>query len=121
MLVADILHSCIDEGIAGAAVASIGGAFAARLQGEAAHSGLSVGAFTGALVRRFARDATERDWRDLAAAMDGVDHPVLSGLQAMAERMLAGRDVVMRRMPPRDAVPLLRPAPSAPGSLCCPL
>ena len=120
MLVADILHSCTDEGIAGAAVASIGGDFAARLRSEAARSGLSVGALTSSLVVRFARDANERDWRDLALATAGVDQPVLSGLRAIAERMLARRDVAARRPPSRDAASVSRPL-APPMAFCCPL
>ena len=120
MLVADILHSCTDEGIAGAAVASIGGGFAARIRAEAARTGLSVGALTSSLVARFARDATERDWRDLAFATAGADQPVLSGLQAIAERMLARRDVAAPRPSLRDAVPPPRPA-APPIAFCCPL
>ncbi len=120
MLVADILHSCTDEGIADAAVASIGGDFAARLRAEASRSGLSVGALTSSLVARFARDATERDWRDLAFATAGVDQPVLNGLQAIAERMLDRRDVAARRPPLRDALPPLRPI-APPMAFCCPL
>lgn len=119
MLIADILHSCRDEGIAAAAVASIGGAFAASLRAEAGRAGLSVGALTSSLVSRFARDASERDWRDLALAMAGADHPVLSGLQAMAERSLAERAASPPQARPRAraAVPA---APFRPAALRCP-
>ena len=105
MLMADILHSCTDEGIAAAAVASIGGPFAAAIRAEAARSGLTVGALTASLVSGFARDASERDWRDLSGAMAGADHPVLSGLQAMAERALQNRERATRLRPARDVRP----------------
>lgn len=110
MLMADILHSCADEGIAAAAVASIGGPFAAAVRAEAGRAGLSVGALTASLVAGFARDASERDWRELSAAMAGVDHPVLAGLQAMAERALRHRERATRVRPARDALPPLHPA-----------
>ena len=57
----------------------------------------------------FARDASERDWRELSAAMAGADHPVLAGLQAMAERALRHRERATRVRPARDAVSNLQP------------
>ena len=110
MLMADILHSCTDEGIAAAAVASIGGPFAAAVRAEASRVGLTVGALTASLVSGFARDASERDWRELSAAMAGADLPVLAGLQAMAERALRHRERATRVRPPHDSVPALHPA-----------
>ncbi|MGI3900242.1 MAG: hypothetical protein ACRYGP_21260 [Janthinobacterium lividum] len=105
MLIADILHSCTDEGVARAAVASIGGAFAAAVRAEADRVGLGVGAFMASLVSEFARHATERDWRDISAAMSGCDHPVLSGLQALAERGLRHRDCATRLRTEQDVRP----------------
>ena len=110
MLMADILHSCTDEGIAAAAVASIGGPFAAAVRAEAERTGLTVGALTASLVSGFARDASERDWRELSAAMAGADLPVLAGLQAMAERALHHRERATRVRPVRNGVPALHPA-----------
>lgn len=120
MLVADILHSCADEGVAAAAVASIGGPFAAAVRAEADRCGLSVGALTASLVSGFAREASERDWHDLTAAMAGTDHPVLSGLQAMAERALRQRERATRVRPSRDAVPALPSGPTFPIRFRCP-
>ena len=119
MLMADILHSCTDEGIAAAAVASIGGPFAQAIRSEAARSGLTVGALTASLVSGFARDASERDWRELTAAMAGADHPVLSGLQAMAERALRHRDRATRLRPVRESV-LQAGALTGPAAFHCP-
>ena len=109
MLMADILHSCADEGVAAAAVASIGGQFAAAIGAEASRADLSVGALTSSLVASFARGASERDWRDLAAAMAGADHPVLSGLQAMAEHSLRHSECATRAKPIRDPRPATLP------------
>ena len=121
MVIADILHSCTDEGIATAAVASIGGPFAAAVRAEATRSGLSVGALTASLVSGFARGASERDWRELSAAMAGADHPVLTGLQAMAERALRDRERATRVRPARDAAPALHPGGFTFPTLCrCP-
>lgn len=109
MLMADILHSCTDEGIAAAAVASIGGPFAAAVRAEAERAGLTVGALTASLVSGFARDASERDWRELGVAMTGADQPVLAGLQAMAERALRNRERATRVRPVREPLERLHP------------
>ena len=120
MLTADILHSCSDEGIAAAAVASIGGPFAAAIRAEAMRSGLTIGALTASLVSSFARDASERDWRELSAAMAGADHPVLSGLQTMAERALRHAERATRLRPERETAAPLRPgAPMSPAMFRC--
>ncbi|UDL95328.1 hypothetical protein LGH83_03625 [Lichenihabitans sp. PAMC28606] len=86
MLVSDLLHSCANEGVAEAAVASIGGSFAAEIEAEAVHAGVGVGALTASHVRSFARRAGERDWRDLVDALRGQDFPLLHGLQVILER-----------------------------------
>lgn len=117
MLMADILHSCTDEGIAAAAVASIGGPFAAAVRREAERRGLSVGALTASLVVSFARNASERDWRELSAAIAGSDLPVLEGLQAMAERGLRQGAQPTRGRPARD--PLAQSGP--PGAVAGPM
>lgn len=114
MLMADILHSCTDEGIAAAAVASIGGPFAMTVRTEADRRGVSVGALTASLVSSFARNASERDWRDLMLAMAGSDVPVLTGLQAMAERALRHRDAVARPRTARDSFAVGRPGAVSP-------
>ena len=120
MLMSDILHSCTDPGIAAAAVASIGGTFAAAIRLEADRRGLSVGALTASLVASFARNASERDWRDLSAAIAGADQPVLSGLQAMAEHALRHSDHATRARPLRDAVPAGAGPVAGPVLLFCP-
>lgn len=86
MLVSDLLNSCANEGVAEAAVASIGGALAVRMQFEAEEHGVSVGALVSTRVRDFQRHASERDWRDLAEALRGQDFPVLSGLGVIMTR-----------------------------------
>ncbi len=86
MLVSDLLHSCANDRVAAAAVSSIGGEFAVRVQRMAREDNLSVGAYTSQVVRAFALGATERDWRALVFATRGHDHPVLAGLQAILDR-----------------------------------
>lgn len=114
MLVADILHSCTHEDVAGAAVASIGGDFAMAMRSEAVRCGLSVGALTASLVSGFVPDATESDWRQLTIAMAGEDQPLLSGLRAIARRMLRKRTELARsQVVRRDHVPVSRAAACA--------
>ena len=118
MLIADILHSCSDEGIAEAAVTSIGGSFACDMRAEAARSNQTLGALASSLVRGFANGASERDWRDLRAAMRGSEVPVLSGLSLIATTMMARRapsDV--RPKAPSMPLPLVQPAADAPCRL----
>lgn len=86
MLVSDLLHSCAHEGVAEAALSSIGGTLAATVQAEAQARGVSVGSLVSTRVRDFRRDASERDWRDLAGALRGHDLPVLSGLGVIMTR-----------------------------------
>ena len=88
MLIADILNSCAHESVAEAAIGSIGGDFADRLRTLATRCDLSAGELAGKLVRRFAIDATERDWRQVTAAMDGKDMPLLCGLRAIISSMM---------------------------------
>ncbi len=88
MLIADILHSCSNERVAEAAVASIGGEFADQVRALARRDGLAVGAFVGKLVSRFALDAHERDWRLVVVAIGSDELPVLAGLRAVLEAMI---------------------------------
>ena len=92
MLVADILRSCAHQHVAAAAVASIGGEFAAAVQRRAAGEGLTVGDFTATRVRMFSGRAGERDWRMVAARMQGQDLALLSGLELVVSRMMGDED-----------------------------
>lgn len=87
MLVIDLLHSCGNERVAAAAVGSIGGTFEARLRGEAGERGVSVGALVADMVRTFAREAGERDWRDLSQTVRRQDFPLLAGLQVVVAKV----------------------------------
>lgn len=86
MLVSDLFHSCAHEGVAEAALASIGGVLAAKVQAEARARGITVGSLVSTRVRDFRRDASEREWRELANALRGHDFPVLSGLGVIMTR-----------------------------------
>ena len=96
MLVSDLLHSCANDCVAEAAISSIGGEFASRMQSAAERRGVSVGFLASSLVRDFARGATERDWRHLVDAVRGQDFPVLAGLQVILTKPDHGRRVADR-------------------------
>ncbi len=88
MLIADILHSCANEHVAEAAVASMGGAFSEAFGAAAERREMGPGALAVLLVRRFASEATERDWRHVTTVIGASDIPVLCGLRVILERML---------------------------------
>ena len=89
MLVHDILRSCSHGYVAEAAVASIGGDFARQVTMRARERDQSVGDFTANHVRRFSGRATERDWRLVAAKMQGEELALLIGFESVVLRMIA--------------------------------
>ena len=62
MIVREIVVTCSNPHIARAAVASIGGEFARRVERDAANSNLSSGMLASRLVRDFACRADDSDW-----------------------------------------------------------
>ena len=100
MIVREIVVTCSNAHIARAAVASIGGDFAHRLERDAARRQLSSGVFAAGLVRRFSVRAAESDWEGVDEATRGADQPILSGLRYILERGLedsAQRPAALRR------------------------
>ena len=86
MIVQEIVRTCSNPHVARAAVASIGGDFAQRFSRDAAKRNLTNGLFAAGLVRRFSRQAGERDWEGVGDATRGADQPILSGLRFILER-----------------------------------
>ena len=86
MIVREIVRTCSNPHVARAAVASIGGDFARRFTRDAAKRNLTSGLFAAGLVRRFSRQAGERDWEGVGDATRGADQPILSGLKCILER-----------------------------------
>ncbi len=105
MLVGDIINSCSNARVAEAALASIGGGFAARVRMAAAAAGLETGAFVAQEVVAFAEDADGDDWAALDKVMSGADHPILVGLRHILVVALAAGDETSidrhRRVAPR--------------------
>ena len=85
MLVWEIVRSCSNDKVAAAALASIGGPFAARIVAQAQSEGLEVGQLAAAMVRRFAQNAATDDWQSLRFSIVGTDQPILSGLRYILE------------------------------------
>ena len=85
MIVREIVRTCSNPHVARAAVASIGGDFARRVSRDAEKRNLTSGFFAAGLVRRFSRNAGERDWKGVGEATRGADQPILSGLRYILE------------------------------------
>ncbi len=86
MIVREIIATCSNPHVARAAINSIGGDFARRLDRQAADRNLSSGRFAERLVRKFATKADEADWDGVWEAIRGSEMPVLSGLRYLLER-----------------------------------
>lgn len=85
IVMTELIKSCSHEKVAAAAVASIGSGFQ-RLIGDAASArNLEVGSYAAFCVRRFAHEAEECDWQDLAQRVEGEDMPILAGLRYILE------------------------------------
>lgn len=84
----EIIHTCSNEKVAQAAVASIGFVFASRVKSVAELHGLSAGAFAARVVSEFGRVASEGERKTVRVAMERSDHPILHGLQAILEHRI---------------------------------
>ena len=93
MQIDEILHSCANAHVARAALVSIGGDFAVRVERAAFEYGLTPGAFAAVAVRKFGQTAHPDTRVRVARAMCGADQPVLRGLRVILETVLeAGED-----------------------------
>jgi hypothetical protein len=84
-LVAEIVHTCSNEKVAQAAVASLGTEFANRVDATARLCGMSAGAFAARTVRQFDNCVGERERQALREAMRGSDQPILFGLHQILQ------------------------------------
>ena len=92
MLSREIIQSCSNEKVASAALASIGGFFAARVEAIADNAGMESGALAARAVRYFGEKAGAAEWDDLRCALVGQDLPVLTGLRHILEFSLPQLD-----------------------------
>lgn len=84
-LIAEIVHTCSNEKVAQAAVASLGTEFASKVGETARLSGMSVGAFTARTVLQYDRAVGEKERQALRDAMRGTDQPILFGLHQILQ------------------------------------
>ena len=89
MLVAELIRSCSHAKVAEAAIHSIGPDLVREVGLRAQERGLDAGAYVAQSVQGFAVAARPHDWRRLAARIQGVDMPILTGLVYILERSLA--------------------------------
>lgn len=88
MLLAELVTTCSNPWIAGAAVASIGAPFRARVARIARRHDLTVGEFAAQAVREFKAQAAASDWEELAQVCARKDMPILCGLHHILEMKL---------------------------------
>ncbi len=106
MMMREIVSSCSNPHVARAAVLSIGGDFARRVERDAAVRNLSSGALASRLVRHFVRRADVGDWEGARAATLDADMPILNGLRYILERGLELAED--EREPIRGRLPVAR-------------
>lgn len=91
MLIKEIVNSCSNDHVAQAALGSIGGVFAARIEALAERDGLKGGTFAAGHVSSFKNSASARDWNALRDAIRFDDQPVLAGLRYILEQAISAR------------------------------
>jgi hypothetical protein len=84
----EIIHTCSNEKVAQAAVASIGFVFTLRVKTAADSHGLTVGGLAARIVREFGRTADECERKAVRGAMERSDHPILCGLRTILDRRI---------------------------------
>jgi len=86
-----IIHTCSNVHVAGAALSCIGGEFASIFTSHATQDGLSPSVLASRMVTEFSERASGDHWDDLASAIRGSDHPILSGLHHILSRSVVKR------------------------------
>jgi len=103
----EIVRTCSNVHIARAALASIGGEFAARFAADATRRDLPSDVLSARMVRAFAIHAADDERRTVEAVTRGADQPVLVGLRyILAKGLGAGRTAAGEAddMPPAWAI-----------------
>jgi hypothetical protein len=81
----EILHTCSNEKVAQAAVASLGFDFATRVRSAAESRGETSGALVARIVLEFGKGAGADERHAIARVMDRADQPILAGLRVMLD------------------------------------
>jgi hypothetical protein len=84
----EIVHTCSNEKVALAAVASLGFDFASRVRTEAEGHGTTTGVFVARIVHEFGEVADAGERNAVSRAMDRTDQPILIGLRVILEGRL---------------------------------
>jgi hypothetical protein len=84
----EIVRTCSNVHVARAALASIGGEFAARFAADASRRDMPSGVLAARMVRAFGDHAAEHERRSVDAVTRGADQPVLAGLRYILARSL---------------------------------
>lgn len=88
MLISDLIHSCSNEKVALAAMASIGGVFAERVRGAAQENGMPAGRFVACIVRDYGRRSNADMRHALQRRVTGTDQPLLHALRVIVENAI---------------------------------
>lgn len=102
MLIEEVIRSLAVGPVAEAAVASVGGNFAAGVKRAASAKGMSIGDYTVARIGRFAKNGHENEMRAVATAMAASQVPVLAGLEQILCPDIGETDLCTATRP-RDA------------------
>lgn len=89
-LIAEVVHSCSNEKVAQAAVASIGSEFAGKVKATASVYGMSMGAFAARTVIQFDRNCGGEEKQALRRIMKGADQPILIALEHILKPAVDG-------------------------------
>jgi hypothetical protein len=117
--VEEIIHTCSNEKVAQAAVASIGLVFALRVKSAADVHGLGIGDFAARAVREFGRAAGEFERKAVHGAMERSPQPILSGLKAILERKLDAESMLDHGSRPLSGWSRSAPEVDVRRSSCC--
>ena len=81
MILREIVHTCSNPHVARAALASIGGDFAADFAAWASRRNVPAGVLAARMVKEFSIKAAEEERDGVDEAVRGADQPILSGLR----------------------------------------
>jgi hypothetical protein len=101
----EIIHTCSNEKVAQAAVASLGFDFARRVRIEAENHGATTGAFVAKLVREFGKSVDPDECLALDRMIKKADQPILCGLRLILEARLKSIEGVPHRQWPLGSLP----------------
>jgi hypothetical protein len=81
MILLEIVHTCSHPAVASAALASIGGEFAAYFEATASRCNVSPGVLVARMVEEFSSSANHKERSDIGEAARVADQPILAGLR----------------------------------------